>query len=65
MPSFWREKLASHVFPCMNYFSEHYDKKPLKKTLFSKLFSDFHFWTFLKMSIFHFPFYFSERNNKK
>jgi hypothetical protein len=27
-----------------------------KKSDFQKLFLVFHFWTFLKMSIFHFPF---------
>jgi hypothetical protein len=30
--------------------------KNAKKVLFSKLFSGFHFWTFLKMSKIHFPF---------
>jgi hypothetical protein len=30
--------------------------KNAKKVLFSRLFSGFHFWTFLKMSKIHFPF---------
>jgi hypothetical protein len=36
--------------------------KNAKKVLFSKLFSGFHFWTFLKMSKIHFPFDFMEKS---
>jgi hypothetical protein len=36
--------------------------KNAKKGSFSKLFSGFHFWTFLKMSKFHFPFDFMEKS---
>jgi hypothetical protein len=40
-----------------NYFfcdPEHYGHKTRKRGSFSKLFLDFQFWTFLKMSIFDF-----------
>ena len=36
--------------------------KNAKKVPFSKLFSGFHFWTFLKMSKIHFPFDFMEKS---
>jgi hypothetical protein len=34
----------------------------VKNESFSRLFSDFHFWTFLKMSIFQNPIDFSEKS---
>ena len=39
---------------------QHYGQK-WKKWVFLKLFLGFHFWTFLKMSNFWFPFYFLEK----
>ena len=36
--------------------------KNAKKVPFSKLFSGFHFWKFLKMSKIHFPFDFMEKS---
>jgi hypothetical protein len=40
---------------------DHNDAK-VKNGSFSKLFSGFRFWTFLKMSEFHFPFDFLEKS---
>jgi hypothetical protein len=46
-----------------NLKPEHYAHKPIFCNSVSKLFSGFQFWTFLKMSIFHFPFDFLEPNS--
>ena len=39
--------------------------RDLLQNWFSKLFLGFHFWTFLKMSKFHFPFYFLEQKSRR
>jgi len=49
------EKIASQLFPTSKQNLEHYAHKPWKKRSFSKLFSDFRFWTFINVQI-SFPF---------
>jgi len=63
-PKYFKAKmqnLASHFLQHRKNNCDHNDAK-LKNESFSRLFSGFRFWTFLKMSKFHFPFYFWEKS---
>jgi hypothetical protein len=54
------KNLSSHFFELLKTNCDDYGQK-VKKQCFSKLFLGFDFWTFLKMSNFHFPFYFLKK----
>ena len=60
-----QQKSIITVFQSPILKPEHYAHNPIFCNSVSKLFSGFQFWTFLKMSIFHFPSDFFLRKNKE